>query len=236
MLPGIGTIGNGQTSNEEFPGPITYTDPGTYTIVLTVTGRDLQESVDTEQVIVSDWECGMPWFDVRDGTYYNTVDVNGVCFMAEDLHFIPEDLSMVAIGEEIDMCAEGMAYYTAGSIETVMLESWHVPTEAEIAAVFGPIDFTNPELPILQDPDPPVLDLYVGGSTGFDATPSSTWTTNYDGCDGKSIACGRVVLWYNDGGEFKRWGWWNTQCVSNSSMGFSSNWGDHYIPLRGVKN
>jgi uncharacterized protein (TIGR02145 family) len=161
-------FGNGEMSNVQFPGPVTYNAPGVYTIVLTATGPDLQESVDTEQLIITDpvvdWSCGDPWYDTRDGNFYNTVDINGSCFFAENLNFEAGDQDYVGTGAE--NCQEGFRYYDWDVAQSSCPPGWKIPTEAELLVIFGG-NFLMP--------NPTPVDLEITGTSGFNAETAGLW-------------------------------------------------------------
>ncbi|MCF8403914.1 MAG: hypothetical protein K9H58_08215 [Bacteroidales bacterium] len=124
--------------------------------------------------------CGNPLLDSRDGQYYNTVELGGNCWMAENLNY------GVMINGSIDQSDNGivekycysntqnlcddlygalyqwlemMQYTTSEGPQGICPEGWHLPTEVEwnnlVMAAGGPSNAgTN---------------LVQGGATGFDA-------------------------------------------------------------------
>jgi len=100
----------------------------------------------------ADFNCGNPLLDSRDGQYYNTVDLGGLCWMAENLNY---GTMINASGNQTDngivekycytnnesLCdntygalyqwREMMQYSTTEGVQGVCPDGWHLPTETE---------------------------------------------------------------------------------------------------------
>jgi len=127
----------------------------------------------------ADFTCGNPLLDSRDGTYYNTVEINGQCWMAENINIgtmiqgttNPSDNGIIekyCYSDNPGLCdtygalyhwSEVMQYnYTEGT-QGLCPEGWHVPTNAEWTTL---VNSTG-------GPNSAGAHLVQGGDSGFEA-------------------------------------------------------------------
>ncbi len=125
----------------------------------------------------ADFTCGNPLLDSRDGTYYNTIEIGGQCWMAENLNIgtmIQGTVNPSNNGTIEKYCYanqycdtyggfyqwnEMMDYsYTEGA-QGICPEGWHIPTDAEWTSLINATGGVNNA----------GTNLVVGGSSGFEA-------------------------------------------------------------------
>jgi uncharacterized protein (TIGR02145 family) len=127
----------------------------------------------------ADFSCGNPLLDSRNGTYYNTVEIAGNCWMAENLNIgtmiqgttNPSDdgaIEKYCYSNNQGSCNtygalyqwnEMMQYSGNEGSQGICPEGWHIPTDAEWTAL---INATG-------GPDNAGENLIEGGSSGFEA-------------------------------------------------------------------
>jgi uncharacterized protein (TIGR02145 family) len=102
-----------------------------------------------------DWECGIPIIDERDGQYYNTVQINTICWMADNLNIgtmiqgannmennsifekycYNNNTANCEIYGGLYQWNEMMQYITQEGIQGICPTGWHIPADADYAAV-----------------------------------------------------------------------------------------------------
>jgi len=126
------------------------------------------------------FECGNPLLDARDGTYYNTVELGGKCWMAENLNY---GTMIDGIEEQTDngivekycfqnntfLCdntygglyqwREMMQYTQSEGAKGICPEGWHIPSDGDWNALI------NATGGVANAGD----NLIEGGSSGFEA-------------------------------------------------------------------
>jgi len=128
----------------------------------------------------ADFNCGNPLLDSRDGQYYSTVDIGGVCWMAENLNYgqmingtiEQSDNGIVekyCYSNNQNLCnntygalyqwREMMQYSTTEGIQGVCPQDWHLPTQSEWNTLVNNTGGSNNA----------GTNLVVGGSSGFEA-------------------------------------------------------------------
>ena len=125
------------------------------------------------------FNCGEPLLDARDGQYYNTVEINNKCWMAENLNYgvmIPGTDNQSDNGIDEKYCYQNnpgqcnnygglyqwrelMRYGTTAGAQGICPDGWHVPTDAEWTAL---INATG-------GPNNAGTNLVQGGGSGFEA-------------------------------------------------------------------
>lgn len=126
------------------------------------------------------FNCGSPLLDSRDGNYYNTVDIGGECWMAENLNYGimingTEDQSDNGIVEKFcysnnqNLCdntygalyqwREMMQYTTTEGVQGICPDGWHLPTMAEYNSLISINGGTGSAGTALAE----------GGGSGFEA-------------------------------------------------------------------
>jgi len=127
----------------------------------------------------ADFNCGNPLLDTRDGQYYNTVELAGMCWMAENLNYGTmidgsEDQTDNGIDEKycysnnptlcdtygaLYLWREIMQYSTTQGTRGICPEEWHLPTDSEwttLINAMGGSSFAGGN-------------LVQGGGSGFEA-------------------------------------------------------------------
>ena len=127
----------------------------------------------------ADFNCGNPLLDSRDGTYYNTVEIGGQCWMAENINIgtmiqgttNPSDDGVIekyCYSNNPGLCDtygalyqwnEAMQYSFTEGAQGLCPDGWHVPTDAEWTAL---VNATG-------GPNNAGANLVQGGSSGFEA-------------------------------------------------------------------
>lgn len=128
----------------------------------------------------ADFACGNPLLDSRDGQYYNTIEIAGECWMAENLNYGimingTVDQSDNGIVEKYcysnneNLCddtygalyqwREMMQYNTAEGVQGICPDEWHIPTTIEWTALVNATGGTSYA----------GGNLVQGGATGFEA-------------------------------------------------------------------
>lgn len=128
----------------------------------------------------ADFTCGNPLLDSRDGQYYNTIDLAGECWMAENLNYgtmingtvDQSDNGMVekyCYSNNQNLCddtygalyqwREMMQYVYTEGIKGICPDGWHLPTTTEWTALIN------------AHGGPSVAGTYLvaGGGSGFEA-------------------------------------------------------------------
>jgi uncharacterized protein (TIGR02145 family) len=127
----------------------------------------------------TNFNCGNPLLDSRDGTYYNTVEIAGMCWMAENLNHgtqidgavNQEDNGVIekyCYQNNPGLCNqygglyqwnEMMQYTTAEGSQGICPTGWHIPANTEWTSLVNATGgFSSAG-----------LNLAIGGSSGFDA-------------------------------------------------------------------
>lgn len=130
---------------------------------------------------LEDWNCGMHYNDFRDLNTYPTILINNVCWMAENLRYLPDGLDVIALnqggvgsqlsdgyvytGENDYNISENGRYYSWLSASDAVPYAWHIPTKIEMES-------------LIEAPENG-LSLQIGGNSGFEAVMSggATLTT-----------------------------------------------------------
>lgn len=127
----------------------------------------------------ADFSCGNPVLDPRDGSYYNTVEITGMCWMAQNLNvgtMIQGGDSQADNGTIEKYCysnnptlcqtygglyqwREMMQYSTTAGIQGICMDGWHLPADTEWTTL---INATG-------GPGGAGANLVQGGSSGFEA-------------------------------------------------------------------
>lgn len=128
----------------------------------------------------ADFICGNPLLDSRDGQYYNTVEIAGGCWMAENLNYGmmingSDDQSDNGIVEKYcysnnqNLCddtygalyqwREMMQYATTEGIQGICPNEWHLPTTSEWTTLINATGGASNA----------GANLVQGGPTGFEA-------------------------------------------------------------------
>ena len=130
----------------------------------------------------ADFTCGNPLLDSRDGTYYNTIEIGGQCWMAENLNIgtmiqgttnSSNDgvIEKYCYSNNPGLCDtygafyqwnEAMQYSSTEGAQGICPDEWHVPTDAEWTALVNATGGTNNA----------GANLVQGGSSGFEAKMS----------------------------------------------------------------
>ncbi|MCF8371809.1 MAG: hypothetical protein K9H64_09310, partial [Bacteroidales bacterium] len=160
-----------------------------YTLVWTITHPC---STTTDTVIVSigaTFVCGTAFLDTRDNQTYNTVDINGRCWMAENLNY--GDFVTTAQGQANNSIAEKfgyandplncatkgglytwdelMQYSTTDSAQGLCPTGWYIPSDAEWYEMENFVDNSvNDPTAINYRGTDIHLKLIDGGSSGLD--------------------------------------------------------------------
>ena len=124
--------------------------------------------------------CGNPLLDSRDGTYYNTIEIGGDCWMAENLNYgvmVTATINSTDNGVIEKYCyannqylcdnsygglyqwQEMMQYSTIEGVQGVCPEDWHIPTDQEWTNLVNATGGVNNA----------GTNLATGGSSGFEA-------------------------------------------------------------------
>lgn len=197
-------FGDGVGSSSEHSPIYEYTDEGTYPVSLTVFGSDEQQDETTQSLVVldgcgEDWCCGDNLVDDRDPDnpiFYSTVEINGVCIMAENLKYTALEGSGTYGDQSGDeTCIEGEIYYEWGHAQEACPAGWHIPTDEDLSNMFGTLDF----------PDYPPAGFEVGGSLEFDAIGAG-----YAINGGPEVGChfpGDFFFWAIEGNAKRWWSW-----------------------------
>ncbi|MCD4736257.1 MAG: hypothetical protein K8R53_09455 [Bacteroidales bacterium] len=128
----------------------------------------------------ADFTCGNPVLDSRDGTYYTTVEIGSVCWMAENINvgIMIQGLDNQADNGIIEkycyhntqnLCdntygglyqwREMMQYTSSEGIKGICIEGWHLPSDSEWTTL---VNATG-------GPGNAGTNLVQGGSSGFEA-------------------------------------------------------------------
>ncbi len=130
----------------------------------------------------ADFTCGNPLLDSRDGTYYNTVEISGQCWMAENINIgtmilgttNPSNDGVIekyCYSNNPGLCDtygafyqwnEVMQYSNTEGAQGICPDEWHIPTDAEWTALVNATGGTNNA----------GANLVQGGSSGFEAKMS----------------------------------------------------------------
>lgn len=181
------------------PTSMFYGNPGqTYQLVWTVATNcgGTSDTVTVSFAAATSFNCGQPLLDTRDGQSYNTVEINNVCWMAENLNygtFVP-----VALGQDNNSVAEKycynndtsnctslgglytwdelMQYTTLESSQGICPSGWHVPSDNEWYLLENYVDPTvnNPYATGLRGTDVGTK-LILGGTSGLDIIFSGSY-------------------------------------------------------------
>ena len=132
----------GTPSSSKLQNPtIIYSTPGIYSVTLTASNQAGSNTRTMNSFIsvtgLQAWSCGQPFTDPRDGQIYNTVNINGICWLAENLRFTNNNQVGVIYGSS---SSNYNSYGCLYSINEVMSGSlappgWHIPSESEVVAL-----------------------------------------------------------------------------------------------------
>ena len=142
----------------------TYTEPGTYSVSLTISdGVNENTEIKEDYIIAIDtinWQCGEIFLDTRDGQIYNTVQIGEQCWMAENLNIgtmINGSQNMIDDGIIEKYCYDNdpancetygglyqwdemMQYITDTTTQGICPTDWHLPTDDEWKILEGTVD------------------------------------------------------------------------------------------------
>ncbi len=149
---------------------------------------------------ITNWSCGDPIIDDRDGQSYNTVEIDNHCWLAENIN-IGTKIDGITIMTDNDIIEkycyddlesncdqfgglyqwnELMEYSTIEGSQGICPDGWHVATDMEWFEMANYLDptVTNPYLQSWQGTDIGIQ-LLQGGTSGFEALFSGyrNWDT-----------------------------------------------------------
>ena len=162
-----------------------------YQLVWTVTNNcgSTSDTVNITFADTSNFACGQALVDVRDGKTYNTVEIDGSCWMAENLDhgtFINSStvqsnnstIEKYCYNDDNANCStlgglyswnELMEYSNTEAGQGICPDGWHIPTDAEWYSLENFLD------PTISDPNATdyrgtqiALKMLQGGSSGLD--------------------------------------------------------------------
>lgn len=228
--------GSPSSSSSQNP-TVTYANVGIYTVTLTVHNQNGSDTKTKSNYITVNkpWTCGMPITDPRDGQVYNTVNINGKCWMVENLKYTDNNTIGVNYGNSTSAYDTYGRLYSFNEVQNGNLAppGWHIPTESEINDLSLYILQTyNNNAGVLKATNnlwaPP--NSGATNQTGFSAIPSGNYFSGVFNTAGYAFYMWTSTAQGNSGGD--------AVLLSNDNTGFSLGYysGDHYFAVRCVKN
>lgn len=135
--------GNPSSSTSQNP-TVTYANIGSYNVTLTVSNQKGSDSktIPNYITVTTPWTCGEPFTDSRDGNTYSTVNINGQCWMAENLKYT--DNGNIGVNYDNDVSfynVFGRLYSFSEVINgNIAPAGWHIPSLQEVNSL---VDYLN---------------------------------------------------------------------------------------------
>jgi len=148
-----------------------YTEPGTYSVSLTVSdGINTETEIKDDYIIVENttWQCGDPYTDLRDEQSYNTVQIGDQCWMAENLNY--ETSNSWCYNNDPENCIVYGKLYDWNAAMGACPAGWHLPSDDEFCTMTTVID--------------PTVNCNSTGYIGTDAGGKMKTTGTLQGGDG----------------------------------------------------
>ena len=118
---------------------------GTYSITYSATDDKGQKSTVERTIVISGWNCGDDLYDSRNGQTYETLFVDNICMMKDELYYSStcEDKEWNTGSLPYDSCVnkDGATYYQwdalmkysySEGVQGLCPSGWHVPSTSEI--------------------------------------------------------------------------------------------------------
>jgi uncharacterized protein (TIGR02145 family) len=120
---------------------VAYPNPGTYSVSLTASNQ-YGSNTNTQAAYISvasnqSWTCGQPFTDPRDGQVYQTIEINGQCWMTENLRYTNNNTVGIVYGNNNAYYKTLGCLYQFSDVVNGNLAppGWHIPTKDEISAL-----------------------------------------------------------------------------------------------------
>jgi len=243
------SLNNPATYNWAFPGgspasstaqnpQVVYNTPGVFSVTLTVTnaaGTNTKTMATCISVTENQtWACGQPFTDPRDGQVYQTVNINGTCWLAENLRYTNHNQVGIVYGNNQTNFTTYGCLYSFSDVQQASLAppGWHIPSSDEMQTL-GQYVLTNfgNNGGVLKSTSnlwaPP--NAGANNATGFNALPSGSY---YNGVfsDAGNIFYMWTTTAQSLGGNA------STLYAGNSGFGGGYFNGNYYLAIRCVKN
>jgi uncharacterized protein (TIGR02145 family) len=121
---------------------ITYNNAGQYSVNLTVSNQYGTSTASASDYVTvnnssQNWTCGQPFTDPRDGQVYQTVQINGQCWLAENLRYTNNNSVGIYYGNNPSNYTTYGCLYTYADVVNGNLAppGWHIPSNDEIVAL-----------------------------------------------------------------------------------------------------
>jgi uncharacterized protein (TIGR02145 family) len=132
------TFSGGTPNSSSAQNPtVTYNTAGTYSVTLKVSNSYGSDSkTRTGYVTVTTpvaWSCGQDFTDPRDGNIYKTININGQCWLAENLRYKGNGTIGVNYANSNSNYTTFGRLYSFDEVQNGSLApaGWHIPTKAE---------------------------------------------------------------------------------------------------------